>query len=149
MQTAHFHFRRRDAPLGLLKIKFSPFSLAKLARSDKDQWRKLQSCFCQRQSVIILDGSKQRADKAGSTMVARWMTFGAGNAPANRLTDRGDGDGFLLPNQHDQSLDATLTSVTLKCPFRGIGLHPATNDEDGAGGSLVVPQARLNKFLSN
>ena len=62
MQAAHFHFCRRDAPLSMLKIKFSPFSLAKLARSDKDQWRKLQGCFCQRQSVVILDGSEQRAD---------------------------------------------------------------------------------------
>ena len=42
MQAAHFHFRRRDAPLGLLKIKFSPFSLAKLAWTDKDQRRKPQ-----------------------------------------------------------------------------------------------------------
>jgi hypothetical protein len=38
VQAAHFHFCRRDAPLGMLKIKFS-FSLAKLARSDKNQWR--------------------------------------------------------------------------------------------------------------
>jgi hypothetical protein len=67
MQAAHFHFCRRDTPLSMLKIKFSPFSLAKLARSDKDQWRKLQSCFCQRRSVVILDGSEQRAD-------TRWMT---------------------------------------------------------------------------
>ena len=31
MQAAHFHFGRRDAPLDMLKIKFSPFSLPKLA----------------------------------------------------------------------------------------------------------------------
>ena len=62
MQAAHFHFCLRDAPLSMLKIKFRPFSFTKLARSDKDQWRKLQSCFCQRQSVVILDGSEQRAD---------------------------------------------------------------------------------------
>ena len=62
MRAAHFHFCRRDAPLGMLKIKLSPFSLAKLARSDKDQWRKLQCCFRQRESVVILDGAEQRAD---------------------------------------------------------------------------------------
>ena len=62
MQAAHFHFRRRDAPLGLLKIKFSPFSLAKLARTDKDPRRKLQGCFRQWQSVVILDGPEQAAD---------------------------------------------------------------------------------------
>jgi iron(III) transport system ATP-binding protein len=40
MQAAHFHFGRRDAPLSMLQIKFGPFGLAKLARSNKDQWRK-------------------------------------------------------------------------------------------------------------
>ena len=62
MQAAHFHFCRRDTPLSMLKIKFCPFSLAKLARSDKDQWRKPQGCFRQWQSVVILDGPEQRAD---------------------------------------------------------------------------------------
>ncbi len=62
MQAAHFHFCRRDAPLGLLKIKFSPFSLAKLSWTDEDQRRKPQGCFRQWQSVVILDGPEQRAD---------------------------------------------------------------------------------------
>ncbi len=68
MGAAHFHFRRRDAPLGLLKIELSPFSLAKLARSDKDQRRKLQGCFRQWKSVVILDGPEQRAD-------TRWINY--------------------------------------------------------------------------
>jgi hypothetical protein len=69
VQAAHFHFSRRDTPLSMLKIKFSPFSLTKLARSDKDQWRKLQSCFCQRHSVVIIDGSEQCAN-------AHWINNG-------------------------------------------------------------------------
>jgi len=44
----------------MFKIEFSPFSLAKLARSDKDQWRK---------PVVILDGPEQRAD-------TRWINDG-------------------------------------------------------------------------
>ena len=69
MQAAHFHFCRRDAPLGMLKVKLNPFSFAKLARSDKDQWRKLQGCFRQWQSVVIIDGPDQRAD-------TRWINDG-------------------------------------------------------------------------
>jgi hypothetical protein len=45
MQAAHFHFCRRDAPLGMLKIKFSPFSLAKLARSDKASGASFKAAF--------------------------------------------------------------------------------------------------------
>jgi hypothetical protein len=57
VQAAHFHFGCRDAPFGVFKIAFS---LAKLARSDKDQWRK---------PVVILDGPEQRAD-------TRWINDG-------------------------------------------------------------------------
>ena len=46
----------------MLQIKFGPFGLAKLARSDKDQWREFQGRFRQRVSIVILDGPEQRAD---------------------------------------------------------------------------------------
>jgi hypothetical protein len=45
MQPAHFHLLRRDPPLSMLKIKFSPFSLAKLARRTKTSGASFKAAF--------------------------------------------------------------------------------------------------------
>src|SRR5215218_2643039 len=87
MQAAHLRFCRRDTPLSMLKIKFSPFSLTKLARSDKDQWRKLQSCFCQRHSVVTpqVDG-RIALGPAGSDGIAKHHAAGAAQPPRSLVS---------------------------------------------------------------
>ena len=104
MQAAHFHFRCRNAPLGMLKIKLSPFGLAKLARSDKDQWCKLQGCFGQPQSVVIFDGSEQGADIS-------W------------LNDGGPVDAFGVVNAPRKSSDGSRSALPVAMAYRNTMPH--------------------------
>jgi hypothetical protein len=88
MQAAHFHFYRRDAPLGMLKIKF-PFGGA---------------------------SSMARSSAPIPVMVARWMTFGAVNAP--RKSTDGSRSAKPVPADRPIKLIAAQPPRSLVSPAR-------------------------------
>ena len=94
MRAAHLHLRCRNAPFRAFEIKFSPFGLTKLTRPHKDQRGKPQGELWSRAGRRNPSIARRDAPiPTGSTMAARWVTFGAVKAPRKST----DGSRSALP----------------------------------------------------